>query len=465
MVPPTRAVSFAPAAASPKPAVGKSSVAPEEASTVLTASTMTVSAAPAAPAVVAEVSQRPPPSPKPDAGPSTSLTTPKPDPATGDVRYSLEELPPEGPPTAAPSTAPDLHLEPSEDALVYPPTEPLYDARTEEEKTQDAPPMTIYQVDINSLPEKPWRRPGANMSDWFNYGFDEQTWALWCAKMTMMTQTQEELAAQVPPSAAPTFLPSGEPAPPAPQEAAPSMPDFSAMFGPGGMMGMQPWPAMMGMMPTEDMPQMDMASMPMPPGMPPMPMPQKEMDPPQNDDIPAPPPGEENDDEPYEPYEPSLPAESGPGEAQRFDKQGRSRHPPHDGRSSLRVGTTSGSRRSGQANEGSDTALRNERQRRYNDRDPSQGTGDALDYGAHAHEEPRRARHNLPPKPVDEDRYEPEAFGRGSSHRDRDRPSRRERERARHDRRSGRGGQKRGASEGSADEARASTAKRRHGGT
>lgn len=30
--------------------------------------------------------------------------------------------------------------------------------------------------------DKPWRRPGTDITDYFNYGFDEFTWALYCSK-------------------------------------------------------------------------------------------------------------------------------------------------------------------------------------------------------------------------------------------------------------------------------------------
>lgn len=32
--------------------------------------------------------------------------------------------------------------------------------------------------------DKPWRRPGTDMTDYFNYGFDEFTWASYCLKQT-----------------------------------------------------------------------------------------------------------------------------------------------------------------------------------------------------------------------------------------------------------------------------------------
>ncbi|PHH92404.1 hypothetical protein CDD83_7585 [Cordyceps sp. RAO-2017] len=43
----------------------------------------------------------------------------------------------------------------------------------------------ITQVNIDEdIPdnEKPWRKPGTDISDYFNYGFDEFTWALYAAK-------------------------------------------------------------------------------------------------------------------------------------------------------------------------------------------------------------------------------------------------------------------------------------------
>lgn len=30
------------------------------------------------------------------------------------------------------------------------------------------------------MAEKPWRRPGSDISDWFNYGFDEISWEAYC---------------------------------------------------------------------------------------------------------------------------------------------------------------------------------------------------------------------------------------------------------------------------------------------
>lgn len=39
---------------------------------------------------------------------------------------------------------------------------------------------SILEVDLNALADKPWRRPGSDISDWFNYGFDELSWEAYC---------------------------------------------------------------------------------------------------------------------------------------------------------------------------------------------------------------------------------------------------------------------------------------------
>jgi len=39
---------------------------------------------------------------------------------------------------------------------------------------------SIFEVDMDALAEKPWRRPGTDISDYFNYGFDEVSWEAYC---------------------------------------------------------------------------------------------------------------------------------------------------------------------------------------------------------------------------------------------------------------------------------------------
>ncbi|KAI1462999.1 Fip1-domain-containing protein [Daldinia caldariorum] len=69
--------------------------------------------------------------------------------------------------------------------------------------SHELPAVSTSKVDVNTIPiykpvgkpitqvnidedlpdnDKPWRKPGTDLSDYFNYGFDEFTWALYAAK-------------------------------------------------------------------------------------------------------------------------------------------------------------------------------------------------------------------------------------------------------------------------------------------
>eukprot|EP00744_Colponema_vietnamica_P013973 GILI01019585.1.p1 GENE.GILI01019585.1~~GILI01019585.1.p1 ORF type:complete len:282 (+),score=36.09 GILI01019585.1:60-905(+) len=39
----------------------------------------------------------------------------------------------------------------------------------------------VYGYDINQMRERPWAKPGADKSDYFNYGFEEESWRAYCA--------------------------------------------------------------------------------------------------------------------------------------------------------------------------------------------------------------------------------------------------------------------------------------------
>jgi pre-mRNA 3'-end-processing factor FIP1 len=43
---------------------------------------------------------------------------------------------------------------------------------------------SLFNLDLESLEEKPWRKPGADVTDYFNYGFDEFTWTAYTSKQT-----------------------------------------------------------------------------------------------------------------------------------------------------------------------------------------------------------------------------------------------------------------------------------------
>ena len=43
-------------------------------------------------------------------------------------------------------------------------------------------PIFDYDLDSIKLEDKPWRKPGADIMDYFNYGFTEETWTKYCEK-------------------------------------------------------------------------------------------------------------------------------------------------------------------------------------------------------------------------------------------------------------------------------------------
>lgn len=38
------------------------------------------------------------------------------------------------------------------------------------------------EFNLDSLEDKPWRKPGADITDYFNYGFNEDTWKAYCER-------------------------------------------------------------------------------------------------------------------------------------------------------------------------------------------------------------------------------------------------------------------------------------------
>ncbi|RIB26084.1 Fip1 motif-domain-containing protein [Gigaspora rosea] len=49
---------------------------------------------------------------------------------------------------------------------------------------------SIYDVDLDSVEDKTWRKPGADITDYFNYGFNEYTWKAYCTKQKQMQEDQ-----------------------------------------------------------------------------------------------------------------------------------------------------------------------------------------------------------------------------------------------------------------------------------
>ncbi|XP_030648901.1 pre-mRNA 3'-end-processing factor FIP1-like [Chanos chanos] len=55
----------------------------------------------------------------------------------------------------------------------------------------------VVEVEMDLFEDKPWRKPGADLSDYFNYGFNEETWKAYCEKQRRL---QLGLEPSLPPS-------------------------------------------------------------------------------------------------------------------------------------------------------------------------------------------------------------------------------------------------------------------------
>jgi len=98
--------------------------------------------------------------------------------------------------------------------------------------------LRAYEDDTD-FPEddKPWRRPGTDMTDYFNYGFDEFTWANYCLKQKALRKEVTDSKKQM--DDMQSFLGGGMPA----------MPGMPAP--PGGAPGGMPPMGDLGDMPPE----------------------------------------------------------------------------------------------------------------------------------------------------------------------------------------------------------------------
>ncbi|KAF8640604.1 hypothetical protein AX17_000265 [Amanita inopinata Kibby_2008] len=56
---------------------------------------------------------------------------------------------------------------------------------------------SIFEVDMAAMTEKPWRRPGSDISDWFNYGFDELSWEAYCYRRRELGEMANVLKANL----------------------------------------------------------------------------------------------------------------------------------------------------------------------------------------------------------------------------------------------------------------------------
>lgn len=62
---------------------------------------------------------------------------------------------------------------------------PQVNSRAPNVATQGEAEHTVYDNDTVD-DDKPWLRPGADITDYFNYGFDEETWKIYCEKQRMI---------------------------------------------------------------------------------------------------------------------------------------------------------------------------------------------------------------------------------------------------------------------------------------
>lgn len=46
--------------------------------------------------------------------------------------------------------------------------------------------IPAHEYNLDSLEDKPWRKPGADITDYFNYGFNEETWRAYCERQKRM---------------------------------------------------------------------------------------------------------------------------------------------------------------------------------------------------------------------------------------------------------------------------------------
>jgi pre-mRNA 3'-end-processing factor FIP1 len=56
---------------------------------------------------------------------------------------------------------------------------------------------SVLEVDLSAMTDKPWRRPGSDISDWFNYGFDELSWEAYCHRRRELGELANVLKANV----------------------------------------------------------------------------------------------------------------------------------------------------------------------------------------------------------------------------------------------------------------------------
>lgn len=107
----------------------------------------------------------------------------------------------EGAVTSKPSDPSLLNLPPA----VAPPSAPKIDP-TEPGVLSDG--TSVFDIDMTNFAEKSWRRPGSDLSDWFNYGFDEISWEAYCIRRRELGEAAAMLKGAVMVRSSPLRCPS-----------------------------------------------------------------------------------------------------------------------------------------------------------------------------------------------------------------------------------------------------------------
>lgn len=53
--------------------------------------------------------------------------------------------------------------------------------------TRDKGYRTVFDIDLETLEEKSWQRPGADITDYFNFGFNENSWKQYCQQLVCLS--------------------------------------------------------------------------------------------------------------------------------------------------------------------------------------------------------------------------------------------------------------------------------------
>lgn len=109
-------------------------------------------------------------------------------------------------------------------------------------------PILATDMDADFVDDKPWRRPGTDISDYFNYGFDEFTWASYCLKQQELRKEVTDQKKQLEDMQSFLGMPPGMPGMPGmPPSGTPVTGATPVPQGAGSQTGMPTMPGMPGM--------------------------------------------------------------------------------------------------------------------------------------------------------------------------------------------------------------------------